>query len=134
VAQFFPSPHPLSSAFGSHALPLGLGSDPAQVVLTSATVVLHSVDGMHLFILEAGAVAQLVRSLVHVDPSVLVESHVVPTSVQVTVSVSTTPHCPFGTQVFLFFVFVAHEKPSVHPVVIFVQSHFCPLSVHLMSP
>lgn len=65
VAQFFPSPHPLSSAVGSQDAPLGVGCGPAQVVFTVSTVLLQSVDGMHLFNLSAGAVAQLVRSLVH---------------------------------------------------------------------
>lgn len=97
VAQFIPSPQPLSALSASHVFDAGA----KQVVFTSSPVafLLHSVVATHLFILLAGAVIQLNPSA---HPVPLDESHVAPTLLQVAViSFVFTPQAATGTHRFL---------------------------------
>jgi len=119
MAHLSPVPHPSTTKVGSHFV------TPAQALPSLA----QSGVAIHLFNFSAGAVAQLVKPALHVDPSVLVESHVAPTSVQVT---SPVLQEVFGTHVLRLASLVAQLKSVVHDDVICVQSHFCPLSLHLI--
>ena len=94
VTQFMLSPHPLSAASASHVF---VGAGQAHLIAASPVPVLHVVESMHLSLTAAGAVAQLVNPLEHVDPSVLVESHFALISEHVTGAVL---QAPAGTHVF----------------------------------